>query len=962
MLVFALGFAAGASAQVFTGRIDVTVVDTTGGRLPGVNVDLTGPAIQTEVTDAQGQAHFLNLPVGTYTVKASLSGFNPYSNNQVQVATGAATALDVKLGVAGTQTTVNVTAATPVIDVKKDTTTTNITLDELQNIPTARDPWVVMQTVPSIYVDRVNVGGSESGQQSNYMGKGAPTSQNTWNLDGIPITDMAATGSTPSYYDFDMFQEMAVTTGGADATVATPGVQLNLVLKKGTNTVHADGNAYFENQSLQGNNMDPALAKRIGVAAGSATQCVTSNYTSHCGNRTDKYNDDGFDLGGPIFKDRLWGWGRVGRTDVRILTLTGVPDETFLNNYAFKADAQATDSMRLNFTFFENNKVKNGRGASATRPAETTWDQSGPTRMYKGEGNWVLGQNLFAAARFSYTQAGFSLIPIGGLTPNEYEDDNLVFHGSYLQFTTTRPQWYGGADASYFAGKQEIKFGFGYRRTPVDSLSVYPGSRVVTIWNGYPNMLAYAYRDLPSSVVGKYLNGYVNDTISLNRLTVQAGLRFDHETSSLNAMTAAAVPGFEAVLPALSAPAQDNVYDFNTLGPRVGVTYALDESHKTIARASYALFASQLPAGAATFMSTIQYSYAYYNAVDKNGDGIAEINELTTPVNKPVGTVGFDPSNPTALTTANQVGSVSSPRTNEFMVGVDRELMSNFGVSATFTYRRITNTIWQRPIGVTSASYTQTGTLSGTFANVGSVSVPIYGLPANADPTAGYISENRPDYHQRYMGFELSATKRMSNHWMGRLGFATSSWDEFFDGPGGILDKTPTPFETFGVGGTSKFTAAGPLINGGPVVVESAGSGKSQIYLIPPQYQLSANGMYQFPWGIDAGANLLFRQGYAEPFFRSRVSSGDPLAPTKTVLIASGADTFRLPNVTSLDARIEKAFKFNRATLAIDLDVFNILNEGTTLGLQYDARSASYGLIQEIMQPRIARLGARFVF
>jgi hypothetical protein len=288
--------------------------------------------------------------------------------------------------------------------------------------------------------------------------------------------------------------------------------------------------------------------------------------------------------------------------------------------------------------------------------------------------------------------------------------------------------------------------------------------------------------------------------------------------------------------------------------------------------------------------------------------------------------------------------------------------MSNFGVSATFTYRRITNTIWQRPIGVTSASYTQTGTLSGTFANVGSVSVPIYGLPANADPTAGYISENRPDYHQRYMGFELSATKRMSNHWMGRLGFATSSWDEFFDGPGGILDKTPTPFETFGVGGTSKFTAAGPLINGGPVVVESAGSGKSQIYLIPPQYQLSANGMYQFPWGIDAGANLLFRQGYAEPFFRSRVSSGDPLAPTKTVLIASGADTFRLPNVTSLDARIEKAFKFNRATLAIDLDVFNILNEGTTLGLQYDARSASYGLIQEIMQPRIARLGARFVF
>jgi hypothetical protein len=79
-------------------------------------------------------------------------------------------------------------------------------------------------------------------------------------------------------------------------------------------------------------------------------------------------------------------------------------------------------------------------------------------------------------------------------------------------------------------------------------------------------------------------------------------------------------------------------------------------------------------------------------------------------------------------------------------------------------------------------------------------------------------------------------------------------------------------------------------------------------------------------------------------------------------LIAPAADANRLPNVVLLDGRVEKAFKFSRATLAIDLDLFNMLNSGTTLGLQYDARSASYGLVQEIMQPRIARLGARFVF
>src|SRR5262249_26504639 len=76
-----LGVASTAAAQILTGRIDVAIEDSTGGRLPGVNVDITGPSSQTLVTDAQGEAHFLNLPVGVYTVKATISGFNPFTNS-----------------------------------------------------------------------------------------------------------------------------------------------------------------------------------------------------------------------------------------------------------------------------------------------------------------------------------------------------------------------------------------------------------------------------------------------------------------------------------------------------------------------------------------------------------------------------------------------------------------------------------------------------------------------------------------------------------------------------------------------------------------------------------------------------------------------------------------------------------------------------------------------------------------
>src|SRR4029434_9206428 len=118
----------------------------------------TGPVNQDQVSDANGEAHFLNLPVGIYPLKATLSGFNDFTNNTVQAPTGSATPRAGKTGVARTSETLNVTAATPIVDVKRETTTTNVTLEELQNIPTARDPGVVMQTGPTVCVDRVHIG------------------------------------------------------------------------------------------------------------------------------------------------------------------------------------------------------------------------------------------------------------------------------------------------------------------------------------------------------------------------------------------------------------------------------------------------------------------------------------------------------------------------------------------------------------------------------------------------------------------------------------------------------------------------------------------------------------------------------------------------------------------------------------------------------------------------------------
>jgi len=944
VVALALGIVGIASAQVFTGRIEVSIEDATGARLPGATVELTGPVHQTQITDQNGQAHFLNLTVGTYTVAANLTSFKPYTNNNVLVAAGSSTPLTVRLVLADAQETVNVTAASPIVDTKKTGTSTTISLEELQNIPSGRDPWVVMQTVPGIIMDRVNVGGSESGQQSGYQAKGARGSDATWNLDGVPITDMAATGATPAYYDFDMFQEMNVTTGGSDLTSSTGGVHLNLVLKSGTNVPHGSSRIYFEDESMQSNNMDETLARNLGSPNGK-------------GNRTDNYKDFGFELGGPIVKDHLWAWGSAAKTDVKILTILQTPDRTILKNYAFKTQGQVNSNIRGSFTFFKGQKEKFGRSASATRPPETTVDQGslGPG-FYKGEGNFVLSHNLFLTARVSHYPWGFFLTPEGGMDKQMYQDDGGVWHGSYSDYRSERPMNTAAGDGSYFVGRHELKFGFSWRKTEVHSATSYPGNEIITYANGYPNLIAEA--DPPNYINAEatYMSGWVSDTISFNRLTANLGVRFDRQSDGLQqySMPGITIPGFAQYLPDLTSPAKKDVFVWKSASPRLSASYALDESRRTQLRGSYAMFASQLGNGSSSFVAVGQYRYIAFDALDRNGDHIAQPGEIDFTSLEYWN--GLNINNPSSLETVNRVGDYAVPKTHEFIFGVDRELAPNIGVSAAFTYRRMVGFNWDPRIGVRAPDYVQAGTLSGTGLPDGSsYNVPFYKVDTRTlSPEAaagGKERVEREGYTQRFIGVELSATKRLSNHWMARLGFSSNKHEEFFDNPAtAIQDPTPGP--------------TAPNVDGGLVVVQSGGSGKSSIYQLLPLYQLIATGLYQAKYGIDLGFNYNLRQGFGQPWFRSNVATGDYFGTNKSVLVTDVGD-HRLPTVQTFDFRVGKQLKLNRATFNIDLDVFNLFNSGTVLGRQYDLRrtgATGFNQVLEIMNPRIMRLGVRFNF
>ena len=941
LVLMACAMAMPAAAQVSTGRIEMTVVDSTGAVLPGALVELTGPQAATFTTGGDGAARFLNLPPGVYTVKATLQGFGEYLNKNVPVVAGGNVQLKATLAVGGVQQQVEVTAATPVIDARRTGTSTTVTLEELQRIPSARDPWVVMQTVPGIIVDRVNVGGSESGQQSGYQAKGASSADATWNMDGIPITDMSATGATPMYYDFDSFQEMNVSTGGSDLTATTGGVALNFILRSGTDTPRGSARIYFEDQSMQSNNMPKDLAASIGGKSGK-------------GNRTDQYSDYGFDLGGPIVKGKFWGWGSIGKTDVRIRTLTDVLDRTVLKNYAMKFQYQATQNMRTNFTYYFADKNKWGRGASATRPDETTYNQTGPTPFYKGEVNYVVGNNLFLTGRVAYMHNQFTLDPRGGMKANVYVDDSGVWHGSAFYYTTVRPNTVAMMEGSYFRGKHEMKFGYQWRQTTVTSISQIAGNGFYTLWDGYPNIIAGAYPENTWAAKAGYQSFWFGDSWTMNRMTLNYGVRYDHQTDGITAHSSIGLPGV-SYLPPLSTGDKPGLITWSAFSPRASMTYALSESRKTQVRASYAMFASQLGNGASSVVDPVSYRYVYFYGVDKNGNKVADVGEFDQTVDNVGWWTGFDITNP-KNTVFNKIGDYHVPRTHELIVGFDHELFKNFGVSASFTYRQMVNFNWRPMIGVRSPIYKQAGTFTATGLPDGSsYTAPYYAVdatkvPASTLDTLGTEYVGRDGYHQQFWGIEATATKRLSDKWMARFGFSTNSHTEYFDNRATSI-QDPTPGRT------------SPYVDGGIVVVASGGSGKSGIYQLLPKYQFIGNGLYQAPWGIDLGFNMTMRQGFGQPWNRSRVpGSSDALSGTKTVLLNPDLNNNRLPMVMTFDMRVGKQFKLKRTTWNFDFDVFNLFNSATVLGRQYDYRLTTFNNVLEIMNPRIARLGLRLGF
>jgi hypothetical protein len=936
-----------ASAQVSTGNIYGSIKDESGAVMPGATVTLSGPTGSRSTTSgAQGEFRFGSVDHGAYQVKVSLTGFGEVNRN-VTVQVGQNVDLAFNLKVAGVEEAITVTAETPVIDTKRAGTATTISKSELEKIPTSRDPWALLRTVPGVLVDRVNVAGSESGQQSNFFAKGADAKDTVWSLDGVVITDMAAVGASPTYYTFDTFDEVSFTTGGSDVRMPTGGIGIGLVTKRGTNTFHGAAGINFAHDKLQWSNLPDELQGDARLQG--------SDKADH----TDQINDISFDLGGPVIKDKLWFYGSYGKNDIRIVRLNQTADKTLLKNYSAKLNWQATDSDMVSAFWFQGAKEKIGRaGAAPVGQAleGTLWNQgdassSGPPGLSKLEWNHIVGPSFFFNVKGAYYNQGFGLVPQGGLD-GQFIVDNIrsESRGTANERLFLRPQYTVTGEASYFTnglgGGHEIRFGGGWRRVKSTSLNTFPGGGVQLRFNPTSTRVRLHRAQNAKSEV-RITSGFVSDTFTKDRLTVNLGLRFDRQVGTDTASTVEGSSFIPDRLPSIDYAGGAGRVEWSDFSPRLGLTYALDESRHTIVRGSFARYAGQISSADSGWRNPLALSYLEYDWNDLNRDGLFQSGEANLGVLR--GFAGVDPNNPSRAESPNAIAAdYHANKDTEAVLGLEREILPSLAVSAAYTWRKSTDLTatqllsgyyWYSWIGVSSADYHQ----GQPVTQNGFTATPWIVNDGVADRVTGIELRNRPDFSRSYKGLELALVKRLSNRWMGRAAFTFNDWQEQV-GPGAILNPTHHDLD--------------PQIDGAQHLEFAVGSGKN--YYTSAKWQFNVNGMYQLPRGFELAANVFGRQGYPQPVYL-QLDTG-ALDGTLNVLAVSETDQIRLKNLWDVDLRLAKSLKLRGTSVTVAAEVFNLLNASTELYRNPSATSSSFNRLDEILAPRIARLSARLTF
>lgn len=293
LAVLAFSGASAGLAQVLYGTITGSVTDSTGAVVPEATVAVINRATSQSIraaTNESGIFTLLNVPQGNYDLEISRAGFRSYAQKDIPVTINTVRRVDVTLSVGQVSEAISVQASALALQTDKTDVSTELTSKEVTNLPLPRYRNyqslvnLVPGATPGTYGNSIQ---ASPGRALNTNVNGVNNNNNANRIDGAFSVFLWLPHNAPYIAPSETVETVNVSTNNFDAEQGMAGgVAVNVTTKSGTNELHGSAFAYHDNKSLQARNFFNTGAK-------------PNNIT----------NINGFTLGGPIRKNRLFFFG-----------------------------------------------------------------------------------------------------------------------------------------------------------------------------------------------------------------------------------------------------------------------------------------------------------------------------------------------------------------------------------------------------------------------------------------------------------------------------------------------------------------------------------------------------------------------------------------------------------------------------------------------------------------------------
>jgi hypothetical protein len=912
-----------------TGNLGGKIIDSNGGSIPGVTIEVRSPSLQgtrTVISESDGSYRFALLPPGVYSVTFRLEGLAPETRKNVPISLGKDTSLDTVMKPAAVSAEIVVSASAPVLDTTSTTLGTNLDTRAIETLPSGRNYSSIVQVTPGVSSD-ANPNNLSQSTISVYGSSGA---ENSFFIDGVNTTNVEY-GFQGKELNFEFISEVDVKTGGYEAEYgrSTGGI-VNVITKSGGNNFTGDVFGYYDSNSLQSN------SRSVVSTAGTQTGF--------------KRKDFGLDAGGYILKDRLWFFGAFDRVDNALNS--SLPSGPSVGQIATSKSRRNLGSGKLTYnvlssqsliaTFLQDPRADTGaindanhalNGEPSTYLGRQDFGGRDYALRYDGTfpSNWAITAQ---AARHKESNSVGPATSAGDAVEFRDAGNDFFQTGGFglIQNKSFDRTHYGASAMKLFHG-HEIKGGIEYETEKAKVVKRMSGGQQVDVFANPVNATKPIYRHFywttPDATVAnapvsaliaspehKISTLYLQDHWSVtDRLVVSAGVRWDRQR----------------IIDPSGVTQIDMKKDY---APRLGFVFDPSGAHRMKIFGSYGQFYEEIP------MDLVIRSFSYerqprivnYSPTSVAPDPNAERDYGTA--SAILG--GFtEPSDP----------NIKNQYISEYIIGGEREIASNFSVGAKGIYRS-----YGRVVEDFLCSN------DGTYC----IGNPGQGIMKEIFTLDYSRTFPAPKPKRTFKGIQFDATHRFSNNWQWMASYLWSKLDGNYDGefaPFTNAGADPNisaayDYYDFFTNGSdlTKITNTGALSN-------------------DRRHQVKFSGVYFTPYKLSVGWSAYWRSG--TPL--TRYGYSDAYGRYEFFLTTRGAEG-RTPSNYDADVHFGYPIELGRAKVNVLLDVFNILNAQRPVLLDerwgfQESDNASptpvnsgYGKAVLRTPPTSARLGVRLTF